>query len=83
MDTLTSSSAVAQKLRCRVGQMDRLHVHVTTMAVDFSSPFLAGDGRDLGVAQLGWLYMYKSRRVPEKPTVLAGNLKHTDTMPFK
>jgi len=23
------------------------------------------------------------RRVPEKPTVLAGHLKHTDTMPFK
>jgi len=27
--------------------------------------------------------VHKYRRVPEKPTVLAGHLKHTDTMPFK
>jgi len=27
--------------------------------------------------------VHKYRHVPEKPTVLAGHLKHTDTIPFK
>ena len=31
-----------------------------------------------------WLVVYTEvKRVPEKPTVLAGHLKHTDTMLFK
>jgi len=58
--------------------MDRLLVHVTT---GLYSPLVLPPSQEVGSAQLGCRYTDKG--VPEKPTVLAGHLKYTDTMPFK
>ena len=44
---------------------------------------LLGANRQIGPWPIRSLELYRCTSVPEKPTVLAGHLKYTDTMPFK